>query len=345
MDRAIEIIPSTFNAKPEQIHFGPSTSQNTYVLANALRPYWNEGDNIIVTNQDHEANIGAWRRLENSGINVREWKVDKETGLLNPNDFEGLICEKTRLAAVTHASNLAATINPIRAISEIVHSVGGLLVADGVSFAPHATIDIQELNCDVYLYSTYKTYGPHIGLMYTSENVSEQVTNQGHFFNSEKPTYRLTPAGPDHASVAACAGMIDYYEEIYEHHFGKDTSGLRDRIVKVFDLFGEHEEQLMTPLINYILSREDFRLIGSHSTSRDERAPTIAFHSQTATSEAIYDALINSYISCGHGNFYAHRLTEAIGLNPEDGVVRLSMVHYNTLDEVERAIEVLESIG
>ena len=345
MDRAIEIIPSTFNAKPEQIHFGPSTSQNTYVLANALRPYWNEGDNIIVTNQDHEANIGAWRRLENSGISVREWKVDKETGLLNPNDFEGLICEKTRLAAVTHASNLAATINPIRTISEIIHSVGGLLVADGVSFAPHASIDIQELNCDVYLYSTYKTYGPHIGLMYTSENVSEQVTNQGHFFNSEKPTYRLTPAGPDHASVAACAGMIDYYEEIYEHHFGKDTSGLRDRIVKVFDLFGEHEEQLMTPLINYILSREDFRLIGSHSTSRDERAPTIAFHSQTATSEAIYDALINSYISCGHGNFYAHRLTEAIGLNPEDGVVRLSMVHYNTLDEVERAIEVLESIG
>ena len=229
--------------------------------------------------------------------------------------------------------------------SSIVHGVGGLLVADGVSFAPHATIDIQELNCDVYLYSTYKTYGPHIGLMYTSENVSEQVTNQGHFFNSEKPTYRLTPAGPDHASVAACAGMIDYYEEIYEHHFGNDTSGLRDRIIKVFDLFGEHEEQLMTPLINYILSREDFRLIGSHSTSRDERAPTIAFHSQTATSEAIYDALINSYISCGHGNFYAHRLTEAIGLNPEDGVVRLSMVHYNTLDEVERAIEVLESIG
>ena len=113
----------------------------------------------------------------------------------------------------------------------------------------------------------------------------------------------------------------------------------------MFGLFGEHEEQLMTPLINYILSREDFRLIGSHSTSRDERAPTIAFHSQTETSEAIYDALINSYISCGHGNFYAHRLTEAIGLNPEDGVVRLSMVHYNTLNEVERAIEVLESIG
>ena len=141
-------------------------------------------------------------------------------------------------------------------------------------------------------------------------------------FNADKPTYRLTPAGPDHASVAACAGMVDYYEDIYHHHFQSDSENLRRRLEKVFQLFGEHEEQLMEPLINYILSREDFRLIGTSSTNRTERAPTVAFHSYTKSSEAIYNSLIDAKVSCGHGNFYAHLLTEAVGLNAEDGVVR-----------------------
>ena len=345
MDKAVEVIPATFNASPDEVHFGPSTSQNTYVLANALRPDWDLGDNIVVTNQDHEANIGAWRRLEETGIEVREWRVNPETGLLDIGDLTQLICSKTRLVAVTHASNLAATINPLSSIADLIHDVGGLLVADGVSFAPHAAIDVQELNCDIYLYSTYKTYGPHLGLMFTSENISQKVTNQGHFFNADKPTYRLTPAGPDHASVAACAGMVDYYEDIYRHHFQSDSENLRRRLEKVFQLFGEHEEQLMEPLINYILSREDFRLIGTSSTNRTERAPTVAFHSYTKSSEAIYNSLIDAKVSCGHGNFYAHRLTEAVGLNAEDGVVRLSMVHYNTMEEVDRAINVLQSIN
>ena len=345
MDKAVEVIPATFNASPDEVHFGPSTSQNTYVLANALRPDWDLGDNIVVTNQDHEANIGAWRRLEETGIEVREWRVNPETGLLDIGDLTQLICSKTKLVAVTHASNLAATINPLSSIADLIHGVGGLLVADGVSFAPHAAIDVQELNCDIYLYSTYKTYGPHLGLMFTSENISQKVTNQGHFFNADKPTYRLTPAGPDHASVAACAGMVDYYEDIYRHHFQSDSENLRRRLEKVFQLFGEHEEQLMEPLINYILSREDFRLIGTSSTNRTERAPTVAFHSYTKSSEAIYNSLIDAKVSCGHGNFYAHRLTEAVGLNAEDGVVRLSMVHYNTMEEVDRAINVLQSIN
>ncbi len=345
MDRSAEVIPATFNASPVEVHFGPSTSQNTYVLANALRPDWDPGDNIVVTNQDHEANIGAWRRLKETGIEVREWRVNPETGLLDIGELAQLICSKTQLVAVTHASNLAATINPLRSIAELIHGVGGLLVADGVSFAPHAAIDVQELNCDIYLYSTYKTYGPHLGLMYTSENISHKVTNQGHFFNADKPTYRLTPAGPDHASVAACAGMVDYYEDVYHHHFQSGSANLRGRLEKVFQLFGEHEEKLMEPLIKYILSREDFRLIGTDSTNRAERAPTVAFHSYTKSSEAIYNSLIDAKVSCGHGNFYAHRLTEAVGLNPEDGVVRLSMVHYNTVEEVGRAIEVLQAIN
>ena len=106
------------------MHFGPSTSQNTYVLAQALRPSWDTGDEIIVTNQDHEANIGAWRRLEMTGINVIEWGVDPETGLLDISEVRNLINDRTRLLAVTHASNLAATINPISELAGLIHDVG-----------------------------------------------------------------------------------------------------------------------------------------------------------------------------------------------------------------------------
>ncbi len=346
MDRSLDLIPATFNAQKEEVHFGPSTSQNTYVLANALRPNWEIGDELIVTNQDHEANIGAWRRLEETGLKVIEWAVDPLTGLLNLSHLQGLVSDRTRLVAVTHASNLAATINPISEIAEIVHKVGGIVVADGVSYAPHAAIDVDDLGCDVYLYSTYKTYGPHVGLMFTSQAISEKVTNQGHFFNAENPTSRLTPAGPDHAAVAACAGMVDYYDAVFEHHFSSIAGvSVRDRITKVFKLFGNHEQELMTPLIDYITSREDFRLIGSPSSTHSVRAPTVAFHSHSRSSREIYTALVNAGVSCGHGNFYAHRLVEAIGLDPEDGVVRLSLVHYNTLDEVAKALSVLEDLA
>ncbi|HJM27750.1 MAG: aminotransferase class V-fold PLP-dependent enzyme [Acidimicrobiales bacterium] len=346
MDRSLELLPATFNANKGQVHFGPSTSQNTYVLAQALRPNWNVGDEIIVTNQDHEANIGVWRRLEMTGINVIEWGVDPETGLLDISEVRNLINDKTRLLAVTHASNLAATINPISELAEMVHSVDGVLVTDGVSFAPHAAVDVKELGCDVYLYSTYKTFGPHVGLMFTSDAILERVTNQGHFFNSEKPTALLTPAGPDHAAIAACAGMIDYYDDIFRHHFpGSSEVTLRERITKVFELFGQHEQRLMTPLVDYIISQDDFRLIGSRSSDHNVRAPTVAFHSHSRSSEEIYSALVKAGVSCGHGNFYAHRLVEAVGLDPEDGVVRLSLVHYNTNEEVDKALNALDDIG
>ena len=346
MDRALDLIPATFNAGRDEVHFGPSTSQNTYVLAQSLRSSWATGDEIIVTNQDHEANVGAWRRLETSGIKVHEWGVDPETGLLEIGDLEELVNERTRLLAITHASNLAATINPIRELTNMIHDVGGIVVTDGVSYAPHAAIDVKELKCDIYLYSTYKTYGPHAGLMYTSPRVLGAGSNQGHFFNADKPTSRLTPAGPDHAVIAACAGIIDYYEDIFSHHFGgSGPSSLRERICSVFELFGEHEQTIMTPLVEYVASRSDFRLIGSPSTDRMVRAPTIAFHSHSRPSSEIYSSLINAGVSCGHGNFYAHRLVEAVGLDPNDGVVRLSLVHYNTAEEVAKALNVLDGIA
>ena len=196
MARSRTVMAELFNAAEDEIHFGPSTSQNTYVLAKAMRPMWEDGDEIIVTNQDHEANSGAWRRLADTGIVVKEWRVDPETGLLDPAALDALITDRTRLLAVTHASNIAATINPGRDLADRIHAVGGHIVIDGVSYAPHALPDVAALDCDVYLYSTYKTYGPHLGLMYTRQSLLEQLDNQSHYFKDTTPEGWLTQPAP-----------------------------------------------------------------------------------------------------------------------------------------------------
>ncbi len=345
MDRARQLVPATLNAAIDEVHFGPSTSQNTYVLARALRPTMQDGDEVIVTNQDHEANIGSWRRLADTGLTVREWSVDPDTGLLHTEDLARLIGDRTRLVCVTHASNLAATINPIPEIAELVHRHDALLVVDGVSWAPHAAIDVRRLDCDFYLYSTYKTYGPHQGLLYTRRSVLDRLENQGHYFNADRPTAKLTPAGPDHAAVAATAGIVDYYQALHRHHFGPSAQAADrspvDQIAAVYNLVAAHEEALMTPLIEFLVAR-GADIVGSPDTSRSVRAPTVAFTSRRTDNAAIVEALAAAGIGIGHGDFYAPRLVEAIG-RPA-GVVRISMVHYNTVAEVDRAIEALDPL-
>lgn len=342
MERSRQLMAATFNADPDEIHFGPSTSQNTYVLARALRHAWRSGDEIIVTNQDHEANVGSWRRLEETGIVVRQWSVDPATGLLDIADLQDLINSRTRLVAITHASNVAATINPVRRVADLVHAVGGLVVVDGVSYAPHSFVDVRALDCDVYLYSAYKTFGPHIGMMYTRRSLLDSVHHEGHYFNEAKSSTRLTPAGPDHVEIGAAGGIIDYYDAVHAHHFGTD-SGLStaERMRDVFGLFAAHEQKLMQPVVDFLVARDDVTLVGSQSADHTVRAPTFGFYSSKVSSADIYAALINAEVACGHGHFYAHRLVTALGLEPEDGVVRLSMVHYNTLDDITRALEVL----
>ncbi len=344
MDLAKARLPATFNAEPVETHFGPSTTQNVYVLAHALRQAMTEGDEVVVTNQDHEANVGAWRRLADTGIVVREWQVDPTTGLLDPTELSDLLTDRTKVVAVTHASNLAATRNPIADIATAVHAHGGVLVVDGVSHAPHAAVDVQALGCDVYLYSAYKTFGPHLGMMYVAEPTLASVANQGHFFNEHKLDTRLVPAGPNHAEIAASAGIMAYYDAIHAHHFDNRPANDVELVGDVFELFGQHEEALMAPLIDDLADRADVQLVGSASTSHAVREPTVAFWSPKVASREIYDALVAGGVACGHGHFYSRRLVTALGLDPDDGVVRLSMVHYNTHDEVARALDVLDQV-
>jgi len=344
IERAYEAMAVLHNVPRECVHFGPSTSQNTYVLAQAVGAELVPGDEVIVTNQDHEANIGAWRRMAEAreGVILKEWQVNPETGLLNLEDLKSLLSERTKLVAVTHCSNVVGSVNDVSAIAAQVHSAGGLLAVDGVAHAPHAAIDLSELGADFYFYSLYKTFGPHQGFLYARPELAGRLPNQGHFFNAGSVSKRLTPAGPQHAEIAASAGIVDYLEALGAHHFGDDPGAERfERLARVFDLVHRQECALAEPILELLRGRGDVRLIGTDKMS-ERRAPTIAFVSKTKPSKEVLNTLLAHKICANASHFYAYRLVEALGLDPDDGVVRLSLLHYNSPEEVERALTALD---
>ena len=207
MDEARARMAAILGVAPEELSFGPSTTQNTYVLAQAFRQWMQPGEAIVVTNQDHEANSGPWRRLAADGIEIREWKIDPSTGHLDPEALEPLLDESVRLVCFPHCSNVVGEINPVTEITAMSHAAGAFVCVDGVSYAPHGFPNVGRLGPDIYLFSAYKTYGPHQGLMVIRRALAELLPNQGHHFNGGTLTKRFTPAGPDHAQIAASAGM------------------------------------------------------------------------------------------------------------------------------------------
>ncbi|MDP3317450.1 MAG: aminotransferase class V-fold PLP-dependent enzyme [Devosia sp.] len=338
MDLGYRRIAQALNVNQDWVHFGPSTSANTYVLANAFAGWMKPGDAIVVTNQDHEANSGAWRRLAERGIVVREWGVDKDTGHLDLAALDKLLDSHVRAICFPHASNIVGEINPVAEVARRAKSFGAVTVVDGVSYAPHGLPDLLELGCDVYLFSAYKVFGPHQGIMAIRPSLAAELPNQGHFFNDTLPRKRLTPAGPDHAQIAASAGIADYLERVAV--LAGDSVEGRTPFHKAHAAMRAQEVALLTPLLDYIRGRNNLRLIGPSDPNL--RAPTISI----ATTElpiSLVDKLSRHRIMAAGGNFYAWRLCEALGINPGHGVLRLSFTHYTTPEEITRLIEALDA--
>jgi len=338
MDEAQVRLAALLNVEQDELSFGPSTTQNTYVLANAFRQMMQPGDAVIVTNQDHEANSGPWRRLADEGFEVREWRMTAE-GHLDIADLAALLDEKVRVVCFPHCSNVIAEINDVPAIVAKVHAAGALACVDGVSYAPHGLPDVRALGADIYLFSAYKTYGPHQGVMCVTRDLLNTLPNQGHWFNADYPGKRLTPAGPDHAQIAACAGIADYVDALHAHHFNDDP-GPVGRAARVHNLMRAQEVALTQPVLDCV-AELDVRLLGP--TDAASRAPTIALlHARKGADLAA--ELAEAGIMCGGGDFYAVRLLDGLGIDPAHGVLRVSMTHYTTQGEVARLCDALRRI-
>ncbi|MCZ4354035.1 aminotransferase class V-fold PLP-dependent enzyme [Roseovarius aestuarii] len=339
MDEARMRLAAMMGVDTDELSFGPSTTQNTYVLARAFAQWMQPGDAIIVTNQDHEANTGPWRRLADEGFDIREWRIDPETGHLNPEDLETLLDDRVRLVCFPHCSNVVGEVNPVVEITALAHAAGAFVCVDGVSYAPHGLPNIGMMGPDIYLFSAYKTYGPHQGVMVIRRELGMLLPNQGHYFNADCLYKRFTPAGPDHAQVAACAGMADYIDALADHH--GITGDPAARASGVHDLMRAHEVTLLQPLLDDLKARNTVRLLGP--ADAQFRAPTVAVAVQQPGFDAAQELTAHG-IMAGGGNFYAVRALAGMGVDAERGVLRLSFVHYTSADEMEQLRNALNDI-
>ena len=341
MDEARTRMSAILGVDEDELSFGPSTTQNTYVLAQAFGQMMRPGEAIVVTNQDHEANTGPWRRLADRGIEVREWRVDPATGHLDPAELETLLDESVRLVCFPHCSNVVGEINPVTEITALAHAAGAFVCVDGVSYAPHGFPNVGALGPDIYLFSAYKTYGPHQGLMTIRRALGELLPNQGHHFNAGSLYKRFTPAGPDHAQVAACAGMADYVDALYAHHVPDGTGDATARGQVVHDLMRAREVTALARVLDALKERNDLRVLGP--TDASLRAPTVALD-LGRDPVAVAAELADHGIMAGGGDFYAGRVLDAMGVDVERGALRLSFTHYTSDQEVDQLLDVLETV-
>ena len=323
------------NADPSEVVFGPATTQLFRNLSVALKV--EPGQEIVLSNLDHEANLAPWVQLaEWKGLKVKWWIPSKNTNSnpkLQPDDLKQLLSEKTRLVCCTHTSNILGTVTDLAALSKVIHetSPNALFCVDAVAYAPHAPIDVKAFGVDFYSFSWYKVYGPHVSMLYVSKKAQDQLYSLGHYFKSRSTMEEMLGlAAGNYECVQAVPTIIEYL----------NTVG--------WEAIAAQEEKIQEVLLKYLRSKPDIiKIYGEPSSDRKMRIPVISFRVKGQSSLGIIDAIeARSNFGCRNGHFYSKRLCETVLGIPDgdDGVVRCSLLHYNTVEEVEGLVKVLDDV-
>ncbi|KAK2756669.1 hypothetical protein FQN54_005114 [Arachnomyces sp. PD_36] len=342
------------NASPDDVVLGSSTTQLLRNLSIALQPSLKPGDEIILSQIDHEANLAPWVQLaEWRGLVVKWWdpvstaadSAEVRNPKLKPEVLKGMLTPRTRLVACTHASNVLGTINDVRAIADTVHTIpGALLCVDGVTLAPHRRIDMQALGVDFYAFSWYKVYGPHISILYANPyTTSSAITPLGHYFN---PTVTLTDklslAGTNYELLASLPYVTRYCASL------------------PWDAVENHEGRMQEVLLSYLRSKDEVVILGEQNGKAEVRIPIISFFilngkgARKRSGDIVQMVEARSQFAIRAGHLYSKRMLDEIvkvvpGLELEaegvdDGVVRVSLAHYNTIEEVTEFVKVLDEV-
>ena len=332
-------------ADPAEILLGPSTTVLMQNLARALVAggALRAGDEVIVTDVDHEANIGPWRRLAELGVGVREWRLDRPSLRLRAEDLAPLLSPRTRLVAFSHCSNVIGSFHDVPALAALAHQAGARVAVDGVAYAPHRRIDVAALGADFYACSLYKVYGPHLAALWGRRADFVALGKLNHdFLADDDVPYKLQPGGPCYELAAALPAIPDYLVELGRRAGADPAAGRGAALERAFAAIAAHEEALAARLLEFLAARPEVTLIGDPSPARARRAPTVSFVAAGRDSEEIVRRVDAARIGIRFGHFYARRLIDALGLAERQGVVRVSMVHYNSPQEVDRTILALE---
>ncbi|MBS1724352.1 MAG: aminotransferase class V-fold PLP-dependent enzyme [Armatimonadetes bacterium] len=316
---------------------GASTTQLVCMLAECYSRYLLPGDEVIVSIANHEANAGPWSRLERFGAVVKWWGVDPYAGEMRLSDLEKLLTKRTKIVAFPHTSNLLGNIVDVAAVAKLVHEVGGRVVIDGVAYASHGYMEVADWDVDFYAYSTYKVYGPHMAALYGKHEAWSELDGPNHFFVAKEEIPRKFELGS--LPYEGCAGLValgDYLRAI---------SGRLPLDRQTVEAATGHMRLLEAPvtkkLLDYLTHKPGVRVVGPIG---QDRVPTVSFVSDRVPSPAVSSYVNERGFGIRHGHMYSHRLTEALGVDTGTGFVRVSAVHYNTVDEIERLCGVLDEV-
>lgn len=329
-------LSSMFGDGPGPVIIGSSTTQIVFNLAAALAPSLRAGDEIVVSEADHEANIGAWRRLAAHGVVVKTWALDRARLRLEPDGLAPLLSARTRLVAMTHCTNVLGTIHEVAKVAEMVRGVGARLFVDGVAYAPHGPVDAAGLGVDGYVFSIYKVFGPHLAAAYLSPEFFAELANINHHFLADAGAYRLEPGGVCHELVAGCAAIPAYLDALGDE-LGEGRAG-------AWRAIAAQEERLSARLLEGLAGMTRVRVIGERCADRRVRVPTFSFVVEGMECSQVVAGLDPQGVALRFGDFYAKGLIEALGLRERGGVVRASMVHYNSEAEVDRFVAALARV-
>ena len=342
---ARDSVANLINARrSEEVVMGGATTLLMFLFCRALAPGIRAGDEIILTDSDHEANIGAWVALAQQGAVIKFWNINRDTLQLELDDLQALLTPKTRWVSMTQASNILGTVNPVAAVARMVHAAGARLCVDAVAYAPHRLVDVQASGADVYVFSFYKVFGPHYAVLWGDYELLRSLPSLNHFFiGRDVLPYKLQPGNVNYELSYGCIGISDYLNAVGARlgvaaDVVADTADPRAQMRAAFAAFEAHEAALAERLLQYLRHRSGVNIIGHAASAAALRVPTISFTVDGQQSETIVRQIDPHRIGIRFGDFYAKRLIKALELEASGGVVRVSIAHYNTMDEIDRLV-------
>lgn len=349
LDEAHRAMADFYNASsPDEIIFGNNMTTLTLHISRSLSREWQAGDEIVVTRLDHDANVTPWvLAAQDRGVKVNWVDFDVEDGTLKLDQLQQALERKPKLLALGYASNALGTINPVAGIIQMARAAGTLVYVDAVQYAPHGLIDVQELDCDFLVSSSYKYFGPHTGILFGKRDLLEKL-----FAYKVRPATNSLPGKfetgtQNHEGIAGVLGAVEYFEWVGKMFGGaKENEARRPALKKAMTAIHSYEMELSRAILSTLQSIPGLRLYGLADPNRlAERVATFSFRIRDIPPRKVAEQLARENIYVWDGNYYALNVSERLEVEATGGMARVGAAHYNTLEEVDRLRTALKKIA
>jgi cysteine desulfurase family protein (TIGR01976 family) len=332
------------NCDADEIVFGPNMTTLTLALSRAIGRELKSGDELLVTVLDHDANVSPWVALEERGVKVRTADIKPSDCTLDMFDLQAKVRRSTRVVAVGYAANAVGTINNVGEVVRLAHDAGAMVFLDAVHYAPHGLIDVRALDCDFLACSSYKFFGPHLGVLYAKRELLQRLRPYKLRACSEQLPERWETGTQNHECLAGLIAAIDYLTELGRRH-APEAGTRRESLVAAYEAVAQYERELSEQLINGLLAIPGLTLYGITDPGKlNQRTPTVAIRMEGYGPRELAVCLGERGIFTWDGNYYAVNLAERLGVQQSGGMLRIGLAHYNTAEEVERLLKELASL-